>query len=83
NWGLSWQTDYNFTTGEVGQNTIQFDRNLHRWKATFAFVRAPNGNFFFSFMVNLIDQPEIRFDYDQSSVNQGAGGTPSPGLGTR
>jgi LptD protein len=69
NWGLSWNTVYNFTTKEFGQQVLRFERDLHRWQATFAVVRAPNGNFAFSFFINLLDQPEIKFNYDQKTVN--------------
>lgn len=70
NWSLSWSTQYNFTTSEFGQHILRFDRDLHRWRATFGFTRAPNGNFAFTFFVNLLDQPEIKFNYDQQTVNR-------------
>ncbi len=69
NWGLSWTTQYNFTTKDFGQQVLRFDRDMHRWRATFAVIRAPNGNFAFSFFINLLDQPEIKFNYDQKTVN--------------
>ncbi len=71
NWSASWNTQYNLTTKEFGQHVVRFDRDLHRWRATFAFVKAPNGNFAFNFFVSLTDQPEIKFQYDQRSVRQG------------
>ena len=70
NWGLSWTTQYNFSTSEFGQHILRFDRDLHRWRATFGFTRAPNGNFAFTFFVSLLDQPEIKFNYDQQTVNR-------------
>ena len=69
NWGLSWTTQYNFTTQDFGQQVLRFDRDMHRWRATFAVIRAPNGNFAFSFFINLLDQPEIKFNYDQKTLN--------------
>jgi Tat protein translocase TatC len=69
-WSLSWNTTYNFTTEEFGQQVLRFDRDMHRWRATFSFVKTPNGNFAFTFFVTLMDQPEIKFNYDQQTVNR-------------
>jgi hypothetical protein len=33
-------------------------------------VKAPNGNVAFNFFVSLLDQPEIKFQYDQRSVSR-------------
>ncbi|MCZ6917594.1 MAG: putative LPS assembly protein LptD [Gemmatimonadetes bacterium] len=70
NWSLQWTTDYNLTTKEFGSNALRFERDLQRWRATFAFVQAPNGNFAFNFFVQLIDLTEIKFNYDQRTVNR-------------
>jgi Tat protein translocase TatC len=70
NWSVSWNTQYNFTTKEFGQHVVRLDRDLHRWRATFSFVKAPNGNVAFNFFVSLLDQPEIKFQYDQRSVSR-------------
>jgi hypothetical protein len=67
-WGASWNTQYNFTTGEFGQHVVRLDRDLHRWRLTFGFMKAPNGNVAFNFFISLRDQPEIRFQYDQRST---------------
>ena len=69
-WSLSWNTQYNLTTKEFGQHVLRMDRDLHRWRATFAFVQSPNGNVAFNFFVSLIDQPEIKFQYDQRTINR-------------
>jgi hypothetical protein len=71
NWSASWNTQYNITTKEFGQHMLRLDRDLHRWRATFSFVKTPNGNFAFNFFVSLTDQPEIKFQYDQANVRQG------------
>jgi lipopolysaccharide assembly outer membrane protein LptD (OstA) len=68
NWSVSWRTQYNFTTKEFTQHQLGLNRDLHRWRATFGFTRAPNGNFAFTFFVNLIDEPEIKFNYDQQTI---------------
>ena len=69
-WAVSWDTQYNLTTKQFGQHVLRLDRDLRRWHATFAFVKAPNGNFAFDFFVTLIDQPAIKFQYDQRTVKQ-------------
>jgi len=67
-WTVSWQTSYNFTDSEFGEHVVRLDRDLHDWRATFTFMRSPNGNVMFSFVIHLIDEPEIRFPYDQRNV---------------
>jgi hypothetical protein len=67
-WSLSWQTQYNFVTGKFGEHVVRLDRDLHDWRATFSFVQSPNGNFLFNFFIQLIDQPELKFEYDQRNL---------------
>ena len=69
-WSVAWQTQFNFTTGRFGEHVVRLDRDLHDWRATFSFVQSPNGNFAFSFEIHLIDQPDIKFDYDQRNIGQ-------------
>jgi hypothetical protein len=69
-WSVTWNTQYNLTTGDFGQHDLRLERDLHRWHATFAFVKAPNGNFGFDFFITLLDQQAIKFQYDQRSVIQ-------------
>jgi Tat protein translocase TatC len=68
NWSLSWSTQYNITDGEFGQHVIRLERDLHRWRATFQFLKSPNGNFAFNFFISLLDQPDIKFQYDQQTL---------------
>jgi hypothetical protein len=70
-WSVTWQTLYDFTKGQFGSHVLRLDRDLHDWRATFSFVQAPNGNVVFNFNITLIDQPEIKFDYDQRNVPTG------------
>jgi hypothetical protein len=70
-WSVSWSTLYDFTAGKFGSHVLRLDRDLHDWRATFSFVQAPNGNVVFNFNITLIDQPEIKFDYDQRSLPTG------------
>ncbi len=67
-WRVSWQTSYNVTRSEFSDHVVRLDRDLHDWRATFTFVKSPNGNFLFNFGIELIDQREIHFDYDQRNV---------------
>ncbi len=70
NWSVSWNTQYNFTTGEFGQHILRLERDLRRWRATFSFLKSPNGNFAFNFHIVLLDQPDIKFQYDQQTVGR-------------
>jgi hypothetical protein len=67
-WSVSWQTLYDFTAGKFGSHVLTLNRNMHDWHATFSFVQSPNGNVVFNFNITLIDQPEIKFDYDQRNL---------------
>jgi hypothetical protein len=69
-WSVSWQTSYNFTRNEFSDHVVRLDRDLHDWRATFTFIKSANGNFLFSFFIQLIDQPDIKFDYDQRNIQQ-------------
>lgn len=67
NWTMSWNTNYDFDTRQFGQHYVRLERDLHRWHASFAFSRTASGNFAFNFYVALLDEPDIKFDYDQQS----------------
>jgi hypothetical protein len=69
-WSVSWNSQYNLTLNEFGQHVVRLERTLHRWRATFAFLKAPNGNFAFNFFISLRDQPEMKFQWDQRTVRQ-------------
>jgi hypothetical protein len=69
-WSVSWQTDYNFTRHQFGAHVLRLDRDLHDWRATFSFVKSPNGNVLFNFFIQLIDQPDIKFEYDQRNIRR-------------
>jgi len=64
-WSVRWTTQYNFTQSAFGTQYITLDRDLHRWRASFQFSRAPNGNTLFSVSVRLSDAPELHGDYNQ------------------
>jgi hypothetical protein len=67
-WAVSWETLYDIQKGQFGSHVLRLDRDLHDWRATFSFVQSPNGNVVFNFNIQLIAQPEIKFDYDQRNL---------------
>ena len=64
-WSVRWSTGYSFTDGRFSDHMLTLSRDLHRWQANFDFTKAQNGNFAFSFRVNLLDNPDLKLDYDQ------------------
>jgi Tat protein translocase TatC len=69
-WTVSWSTQYNITDARFESQTVRLERVLHEWRAGFNFVKAPNGNFAFYFSVFLSDLPDIKFDYNQTSIER-------------
>ena len=67
-WQVNWTTQYNATEKRFESQQLNLTRDLHDWRATFSFTRSPNGNFAFSFLITLIDLPDLRFDYRQSTI---------------
>ena len=66
-WTMTWRTQYDLEAGEFVDHVLNLRRDLHRWSATFGFLRASNGNFVFSFEVNLNDLSDVRIPYRQES----------------
>ena len=66
-WSATWGTSYDFQAGEFASHTVGLQRDLHDWRSTFAFTKAPNGNFAFSFFIALKAQPDLKFDYDKQT----------------
>jgi len=69
-WQVSWNTQYDVVNKKFESQQLNLTRDLHDWRATFSFLRSPNGNFQFSFLVTLIDLPDIKFDYRQNTIQQ-------------
>lgn len=69
-WSVSWATQYNITDRKFESQVIRLERVLHEWRAGFNFVRNPNGNLAFFFSVYLSDLPDIKFDYNQTSLDR-------------
>ena len=69
-WTVSWNTLYDITKGTFEQQQIQLQRDLHDWRACFNFTKNVNGNFALYFSVFLINLPDIKFDYNQTTLQQ-------------
>ncbi|HEX7119949.1 MAG TPA: putative LPS assembly protein LptD [Longimicrobiales bacterium] len=72
-WNVSWRTSYSFTDGEFEDHILTFSRDIHRWQASFDFVKTRTGNFVFNFRVNLLDNPDLKLEYDERYEGPGAG----------
>jgi hypothetical protein len=67
-WSANWNSHYDFDTRQFGDHAISLDRDLHRWHASFSFLKTATGSFAFSFYISLLDQPDIKFNYEQQSL---------------
>lgn len=67
-WQVNWTTQYDASNKKFEAQQLNLTRDLHDWRATFSFLRSPNGNFSFSFLITLIDLPDLKFDYRQSTI---------------
>ncbi len=67
-WEMSWATGFDIDTGEFSDHGIRLTRDLHRWEANFDFVQTATGNWSFRFEVRLSDQEDLKFDYEQRSL---------------
>jgi hypothetical protein len=69
-WNASWNTRFDMGTKQFQDEQVNLVRDLHRWRATFSFAKTITGNFAFTFLISLLDQPDIKFDYRQQSYVQ-------------
>jgi Tat protein translocase TatC len=69
-WSLSWSAQYNITGGQFESQVVRLERQLHDWRAGFNFVRNANGNFAFYFSIYLMDLPDLKFDYNQTTFER-------------
>ncbi|MBW8773116.1 MAG: hypothetical protein JF590_07505 [Gemmatimonadetes bacterium] len=67
-WTVNWSTQYNFTQHRFESQIVRLERDLHEWRASFNFLRNPNGNFAFFFNIALLDLPAVKFDYNQTTL---------------
>jgi hypothetical protein len=70
-WSASWNTSYDFTRHEFAQHIVTLQRDLHDWRAMFAFTQSANGNFAFNFYIALKAEPDLKFDYNKATVRSG------------
>ena len=74
-WSAGWQTTYDLERHEFASHIVQLQRELHDWRAIFAFTQSPNGNFAFNFSIALKAEPDLKFDYHKATYrNEGLGG---------
>jgi hypothetical protein len=69
-WQANWTTSYDLITRQFSEHLVRLERDLHRWHASFAFAKSANGNFAFTFYVSLLDEPDIKFNYEQQTLQQ-------------
>ena len=67
-WSVSWQAQYNVTEKRFESHVVRLERDLHDWRAAFNFVRNANGNVAVYFSIYLINLPELKLDFDQSTL---------------
>jgi hypothetical protein len=70
-WELSWRTAYDLEAAGFNDHSIRLTRDLHRWQANFDFLQTATGNWSFRFEVSLIDNRDLKFDYDQQNLDLG------------
>lgn len=64
-WSMQWTTGYDFELHQFSDHVVSLQRDMHDWRAIFAFTQAPNGNFAFNFYISLIAEPNLKFNYDR------------------
>jgi Tat protein translocase TatC len=69
-WTVSWSTQYDFNLHAFQSHQVSLQRDLHDWRASFNFAKNVNGNYTLYFSMFLINLPEIKFDYNQSTLPQ-------------
>jgi hypothetical protein len=68
-WEMTWQTGYDLEENEFLDHVVRLSRDLHRWQAHFDFRQTSTGNWTFRFEVSLIDNQELKFDYEQRNLD--------------
>jgi len=66
-WSAAWGTQYDFRAKNFASQLVTVQRELHDWRAIFAFTKGPNGNFAFNFFIALNAQPELKLNFDRRS----------------
>jgi hypothetical protein len=68
-WQMTWRTGYDLERSQFTDHIIRLTRDLHRWQANFDFLQTATGNWSFRFEVSLLDNEDLRFDYQQRSLD--------------
>lgn len=71
-WAAVYNTTYDFELHSFATQVVSLQRDLHDWRAIFAFTQSANGAFAFNFLVSLKAEPELKFDYHKATY-RGAG----------
>ncbi|HEY2064961.1 MAG TPA: putative LPS assembly protein LptD, partial [Gemmatimonadaceae bacterium] len=66
-WSASWNTSYDLEHHAFGLQIVSLQRDLHDWRAIFAFTQSPTGSFAFNFLISLKAEPDLKFDYHKST----------------
>jgi hypothetical protein len=69
-WSVSWGGQYDLAGGQFESQEIRLERDMHEWRARFDFIRNANGNFALYFSIYLMDLPDLKFDYDQRTIER-------------
>ena len=70
-WTAHWTTTYDLELHQFASHIVQLQREMHDWRANFGFTQASNGNFAFTFSISLKADPDIKADYNRSTVRSG------------
>jgi hypothetical protein len=70
-WSTHWTTTYDFERRQFASQNVQLQRDLHDWRAIFGFTQSANGNFSFNFTIALKAEPDLKFDYNRTTVRSG------------
>jgi hypothetical protein len=71
NWAAAWQTTYDLELHQFAMHIVSLQREIHDWRAIFGFTQSANGNFAFNFSIALKAEPDLKFDYNRSTVRSG------------
>ncbi|MEX0936145.1 MAG: putative LPS assembly protein LptD [Gemmatimonadota bacterium] len=71
-WTVDWRTAYDMEERRFLDHIVSLRRDLHEWEASFSFAQTTTGNWSFQFEVALRANQDLRFDYQQRSL-QGDG----------
>ena len=72
-WSVDWRTSYDIVAGSFNDHVINLKREMHRWEADFAFQQTATGNWTFVFKVELTDNRDLHFDYEQRTGGRQTG----------